>query len=195
MIVLTSAAQLAAAGETLVEVRKLDPTILVDVRYATENNFMKEKMYPVGRVFLRPEAAARLVRVQKALRARGYGLKIFDGYRPLSIQKKMYAKFPNDDYVMNPAKGSNHNRGAAVDVALVDANGRELEMPSGYDEFSERAHVAYAGGAPEQTEHRRILQEAMKAEGFLPIRTEWWHFDDPDKASYSLLDIPIETLS
>jgi len=195
LVVLTTVAQLASAGEELVEVTKLEPTLRIDVKYATADNFMKEKMYPVGRVYLRPEVAARVVRVQRALQKKGLGLKIFDGYRPLSIQKKMFAKFPLDGYVMDPKKGSNHNRGAAVDVTLVDKSGKEMPMPSAYDEFTERAHVDFAGGTDAERENRRVLQDAMKAEGFMPIRTEWWHFDDPDKAKYSLLDIPIETLT
>ena len=108
-----------------------------------------------------------------------------------SVQKKMWAKFPLDGYVANPAKGSNHNRGAAVDLTLVDKEGRELPMPSDYDEFSERAHRDYAGGTEEQRKNRQILEDEMTKEGFHGISTEWWHFDDKDCKNYPLLDFPL----
>ena len=178
----------------LVEIKDLDSTIVLDIKYATADNFMKEILYPDARAFLQPRVAERLVRVQERLRAQGLGLKVFDGYRPLSVQKKMFARFPQPGFVADPAKGSNHNRGAAVDVGLVDATGHELPMPSRYDEFSERSHIRYAGGTAEELKNRGILQDAMKAEGFKPLETEWWHFDDPDWQQYPILDIPIEDL-
>lgn len=176
----------------LVEIKKISPNIRVDLRYTTPDNFMKEALYPAGsRCFLRKETAAKLARVQAALEARGLGLKIFDGYRPLSVQKKMWARFPVEGYVANPAKGSNHNRGAAVDLTLVDSQGHELAMPSAYDEFSERAHRDYQGGSKAAIKNRQILQEAMEKEGFHGISTEWWHFDDVDCKKYPVLDLPI----
>lgn len=178
----------------MVELKKLDPTIAVELKYATPHNFMNEVMYPEdARCFLLRETAERLLRVHRALASQGLGIKIFDGYRPLSIQKKMFARFPKPGYVADPKKGSNHNRGAAVDVTLVDlATGLELAMPSQYDEFSERSHLNYTGGTPEESENRRILQEAMAREGFKPISMEWWHFDDPQSSQYAVLDLPIE---
>ncbi len=164
------------------------------VRYATADNFMKEKLYPVARCFLRRETAAKLSRVQDSLGEAGLGLKIYDGYRPLSVQRKMWARFPFAGYVADPAKGSNHNRGAAVDVALVDSQGHELAMPSGYDEFSERSHRDYAAGSRAALKNREILREAMEKEGFRGISTEWWHFDDEDSKQYPVLDLPIESL-
>ena len=156
---------------------------------------MKTPLYPEPRCLLRPEVAAKLSRVQEALEKRGLGLKIFDGYRPLSVQKKMWAKFPVEGYVANPAKGSNHNRGAAVDLTLVDGGGRELPMPSAYDEFSERAHRDYAGGTPEERANRQTLQEAMVKEGFKGLSTEWWHFDDADAKSYPVLDLAFNSVA
>ncbi len=182
------------AEDVLVELKDIEPSIGVDLKYATADNFMKEKLYSDARCFLRPEVAARLVRVQTRLRAKGLGLKIFDGYRPLAVQKKMFARFPYPGFVADPAKGSNHNRGAAVDVGLVDAAGKELPMPSAYDEFSERSHIAYAGGTAVESQNRQTLQDAMQAEGFKPLESEWWHFDDPDCKTYPVLDIPIESL-
>ncbi len=180
-------------GESpLVELVNVDPRIRVEVRYATADNFMKEQLYPVARCFLRREVAERLSRVQNALAEKDLGLKVFDGYRPLSVQKKMWAKFPKEGYVANPAKGSNHNRGAAVDVTLVDAAGRELPMPSAYDEFSERAHRDYAGGTDEERANRATLEAAMQAEGFAGLRTEWWHFDAPGARDYPVLDLPLD---
>lgn len=175
----------------LIDIQQVNPRIRVEVRYATADNFMKEPLYSAPRCLLRKEVAAKLSRVQERLEKRGFGLKLFDGYRPLSVQKKMWARFPVEGYVANPAKGSNHNRGAAVDLTLVDAGGNELPMPTPYDEFSERAHRDYAGGTEDQRRNRGILQEAMEKEGFRGISTEWWHFDDRDCKTYPLLDLPL----
>lgn len=179
----------------MVDVQKIDPSIRIDIRYATTDNFMKETLYPEARCLLRREVAEKLVRVQKDLMMRGFGLKIFDGYRPLSVQKKMWARVPIEGYVANPAKGSNHNRGAAVDVTLVDADGKELAMPSAYDEFSPRAHRDYSGGTEAERRHRRILEEAMSQEGFHGISTEWWHFDDAEAKKYPVLDLPFSSVA
>ncbi|MBI4431866.1 MAG: D-alanyl-D-alanine dipeptidase [Candidatus Omnitrophica bacterium] len=182
---------LFASESALVDIQTVNPRIRLEIRYATADNFMKEPLYPKSRCLLRPEVAARLSRVQDNLEKRGLGLKIFDGYRPLSVQKKMWARFPVEGYIANPAKGSNHNRGAAVDLTLVDADGRELSMPTPYDEFSERAHRSYAGGTEEERRNRQILQEAMETEGFTGLSTEWWHFDDKAAKAYPVLDLPL----
>lgn len=183
----------------LIELQSVNSRIQIDLRYKTAQNFMNEVLYPRdARCFLLKETAGKLSRVQTALEKRSLGLKVFDGYRPLSVQKKMWAKFPKEGYVANPAKGSNHNRGAAVDLTLVDAQGNELPMPSGYDEFSEKAHSDYSGGTAQARENRKILREAMEKEGFAGISTEWWHFDDKDAKAYPVLDLPfsenLETL-
>jgi len=146
----------------------------------------------VARCLLRESVAHRLSRVQDDLEARGLGLKVFDGYRPLSVQRRMWAVLPDPEYVADPAKGSRHNRGAAVDVTLVDTRGRELPMPSAFDEFSERAHRDYAGGTAEQRRNRRVLQEAMERHGFSGLDSEWWHFDAPGWRQYPVLDQPLE---
>ncbi len=179
----------------MVDVQKVNPNIRVEIRYATENNFMKERLYPEAKCLLRPEVAQKLSRVQKALETRSLGLKIFDAYRPLSVQKKMWAKFPMEGYVANPAKGSNHNRGAAVDLTLVDETGKEMLMPSDYDEFSERSHRDFMDANVEQLRNRRILQDAMEKEGFKGISSEWWHFDDSDAKTYPVLDLPFSAVS
>lgn len=178
----------------MVDLEKFIPGLRFDIRYATPDNFVKETLYPEARCLLRRETAEKLKRVQDALEKRALGLKLFDGYRPLAVQKKMWDKFPVEGYVANPAKGSNHNRGAAVDLTLTDAAGKELPMPSAYDEFSERAHRDFAGGTEEERNNRKVLEEAMQAEGFIGLRSEWWHFDDADAKKYPVLDLPFSSV-
>lgn len=179
----------------MVDIQKLSPSIRIEIRYATANNFVGEAMYPEARCLLRREVAEKLVRVQAGLEREGLGLKIFDGYRPLSVQKKLWAKYPVEGYVANPAKGSNHNRGAAVDLTLVDRSGAELPMPSAFDEFSERAHRDYSGGTDAERKNRARLEQAMVREGFKGLSTEWWHFDDPDAKTYPVLDLPFSSVA
>ena len=179
----------------MIDIQAQNPKILADIRYKTKDNFVGVPLYPESaRLFLRQEAADALFRVQQALEKQGLGLKIFDGYRPLSVQKKMWAKYPVEGYVANPAKGSNHNRGMAVDLTLVDLRGRELPMPSGYDEFSERAHRDYRGGSEEERKNRQTLEDAMLKEGFHGISTEWWHFDYKNAKDYPVLDLPFSEI-
>lgn len=179
--------------EAMVDVARVDERIVVDIRYATPDNFMGRVLYPVNRCLLRESVALRLSRVQDDLAVRGYGLKIHDGYRPLSVQRMMWEVLPDERYVADPAKGSRHNRGAAVDVTLVDAWGRDLPMPSAYDEFSERAHRSYAGSTVEARHCRDLLIAAMERRGFSGLRTEWWHFDAPGWDGYAVMDIPLES--
>src|SRR5439155_19902064 len=153
----------------------------VDIRYATADNFTHQQLYAHARCLLHEAVARRLADVQRELRARGLGLVVYDCYRPLSVQRKMWALVPDERYVSDPAKGSRHNRGAAVDLALVDKRGRVLPMPSGYDEFTERAHRDFAGGsdarAIEARKNRALLDEVMTRHGFVGLPTEWWHYD------------------
>lgn len=186
---------LPAAEEPLVDLASVAPQVVIDVRYATENNFMRKRLYPAARVLLRESVARRLARVQEELAGMGLGLKVFDGYRPLSVQRQMWAMLPDPNYVADPAKGSRHNRGAAVDVTLVDAEGRELEMPSAYDEFSASAHVDYAGGSEAARKNRDLLVRIMHKHGFTVLKTEWWHFDAPGWRNYSVLDIPLDAVT
>ncbi len=182
-----------AAGDIpgLVDISRLDPAIRLDIRYATDNNFTGRVVYPSPRCLVRENVAEKLVRVQRKLKESGYGLKIFDGYRPLAVQKKFWSIMPVEDYVADPFKGSRHNRGAAVDVTLVDGEGREMPMPSGYDDFTEKAHRDYAGATEEELRNRALLEEAMKSEGFLPLPTEWWHFDAPGWQGFPVSDQPL----
>ena len=174
----------------LVDIRSVNEKIAIDIRYATTNNFLKRKLYPVGRCLLREAVARTLSQVQDDLAKQGLGLKVYDCYRPLSVQKQMWAVFPDPNYVANPAEGSRHNRGAAVDITLVDHNGRELEMPTGFDDFTERAHRDYRGGSAQALKNRQLLEDVMKKYGFIPLATEWWHFDAPGWDKFSILDVP-----
>ncbi len=174
----------------LIDIRSVNNKIALDIRYATANNFLKRKLYPVARCVLRGAAVKPLSQVQDDLAKQGLGLKVYDCYRPLSIQKQMWAVLPNSNYVADPAKGSRHNRGAAVDLTLVDRNGKELEMPSGFDDFTERAHRDYTDAKPEALKNRQRLEDAMKKYGFIPLATEWWHFDAPGWEKFSVLDVP-----
>lgn len=186
------------AGERtpqLIPIRDLAPGIRVEMRYATSNNFTKEILYPAAECLLCEPAARRLARVQAKLEKKGLGLKVWDCYRPLSVQKKLWNLVPDDRYVANPAKGSRHNRGASVDLTLVDKQGNELPMPTLFDEFSERAHRDFMDAPAETLKNRAILQEAMEAEGFVGLPTEWWHFDDPEWRGFALRDEPLGTKS
>ena len=178
-------------GLGLADVTELDPSILRDMKYATTDNFTGQVLYPSDRCLLREPVAYRLMRAQRNLRAQGLGLKVFDCYRPIEVQKKMWSIYPNSDYVANPASGSRHNRGASVDVGLVDARGREMPMPSKFDEFSERSHLDYGEASAEELRNRQVLQETMRQVGFVPVMTEWWHFDSPDWREYPLSDADV----
>jgi D-alanyl-D-alanine dipeptidase len=139
--------------------------------------------------------AERLARVARRLREEdGTRLRVFDCYRPLSVQKKMWAIFPRPGYVANPKSGSIHNRGAAVDLTLAAPSGEALPMPTDFDTFDERAWQSYAGGSEEQRENRDRLRAAMQAGGFRTIRKEWWHYEAPDRKAYPVLDLPFEAL-
>lgn len=175
----------------LVDVATLDPSIVIDLRYARDDNIVGRQLYPVNRALLLPSVAERLVRVQARLREHGYGLKVWDAYRPPWVQRELWAAFPDPRYVADPARGSNHSRGAAVDATLVHADGNELEMPGDYDDFElgRRDHPAHSELA---RRHLEILTEAMVSEGFIPYEGEWWHFNAPEAARYPILDIPLE---
>ncbi len=159
-----------------VDVQWLDSTIQVDIKYATRDNFVGEVLYPCERCVLRQEVAEALIRVHRSTMLKGYGIKVFDCYRPRPIQQLLWDKVPDAHYVTPPSKGSMHNRGVAVDVTLVDVQGRQMEMGTPYDFFGPEAHHTYQD-LPQEVLHRRIfLRDEMAKEGFLHIRTEWWHY-------------------
>ena len=176
----------------LVELKHTVPNLVLDIRYATTNNFTGQQLYPQARCFLRGEPAKQLRRVQAELAQSGFGLKIFDGYRPLSVQRKMWEVFPQPGYVADPRKGSRHNRGAAVDVTLIRlADGSELLMPTPYDDFTERAHRNFMQLPAEAIRNRQLLEQVMARHGFVGLPTEWWHFDYGNWRKYPLLDVDI----
>jgi zinc D-Ala-D-Ala dipeptidase len=182
----------------LVELIKRDPSIRLDLRYATTNNFTGRVLYGQARAFLQLVAADALVRAHRRAQADGLGLTIFDAYRPWAVTKALWdATAPAQrDYVANPAKGSRHNRGCAVDLTLHDrATGVLLEMPSAFDHFGQRAHRDYAGATPAATSNRARLAGYMEAEGFIGLSNEWWHFDYRDWADYPVLDVAFEALT
>jgi D-alanyl-D-alanine dipeptidase len=182
----------------LVELVKLDPTIKLDIRYATANNFLGAAVYTQARAFLQRPAAEALVRIQQELKARGYGLIIHDGYRPWYVTKIFWDATPQNQkiFVADPTKGSRHNRGCAIDLSLYDlANGKEVQMPSGYDEMTGRAYANYKGGTTNERALRTLLRQAMKNEGFKVNPAEWWHFDYHDWKKYPILNVKFEDLS
>ncbi len=185
---------LSAQHDTsIVLLKDIDPTIAQDVRYATTNNFTGQVLYPTDKVYLRKIAADSLAKANKYLKEKyGLRIKIFDGYRPLSVQKKMWKVYPNADFVADPKKGSRHNRGAAVDITLIDSTGKELDFGSAYDEFSKKSRRNYKGLSKEAVKNRSILDEAMVKYGFIPLSSEWWHFDFNHWRRYSILDVEIK---
>jgi D-alanyl-D-alanine dipeptidase len=170
------------------ELTAIDNTITLDLRYATTNNFVNAKMYDCGRCFLRPEAAKAIAKAHKALKDKGYGgLKMFDCYRPRPYQQRLWNKVPDDRYVTPPWKGSQHTRGLAVDLTILDKNGNELDMGTPFDTFSEKAHSTYQNLPQEVLNNRMLLKEVLQDVGFQGIRTEWWHFSYQRK-KYNLSD-------
>ena len=181
----------------LVELVKLDPTIKLDIRYATSNDFLGTPLYTQARAFLQRPAAEALVRANQTLKAQGYGLIIHDGYRPWYVTEIFWEATPDDKkkFVANPAEGSKHNRGCAVDLSLYDlSTGREVKMPSGYDEMTDRAYADYPGGTADERARRLVLRQAMEAQGFAVIPDEWWHFDYKDWKQYPIQNVKFEDL-
>lgn len=181
----------------LTDLAALDPLLRFDIKYATPDNFLSTPVYPEPRAFLQRPAAEALLRAHRRLRARGYGLLVHDAYRPWSVTWIFWHATPERlrDFVANPASGSRHNRGCAVDLTLYHLDtGKLVGMPSLYDEMSERASPSYTGGSPESRRLRDLLRAAMEAEGFSVYPQEWWHFDYKDWARYRLENIPFSQI-
>ena len=181
----------------LVELVALDPTIRLDIRYAGTRNFLGTAIYSSPRAFLQRPAAEAVVRVHRALAAQGYGLLIHDAYRPWYVTKVFWEATPDSlhRFVADPARGSRHNRGCAVDLTLFDRRtGRAVTMPSGYDEFTPRAFADAPAGTAAQRARRAVLRAAMEREGFTVMPDEWWHFDCRDWRRYRIGNIPVESL-
>lgn len=201
--------QTADNGAGLVNLAEFDPRLEIDLRYAREDNFTGVVLYPAARALLCPSAARRLSLVQDWLCTHAGGLvvidetgratlvnfgmriKVWDAYRPLSVQRAMWEKRPDERFIAPPMRGSRHNRATAVDVTLCDEHGHDLEMPTDFDEFSDRAHVAFAGCSATAAANRDLLRLAMTTAGFVGICDEWWHFDAPDWNDHPLLDTPL----
>jgi D-alanyl-D-alanine dipeptidase len=173
-------------------VAALEPSLLLDIRYATSDNFLGRAVYDAARCLLVRDAAERLLAAEQMLRSEGYRLVVWDCYRPRSVQWAMWELVPDPDYVADPRKGSRHNRGAAVDVGLRALDGGAVTLPTEHDDFSPRAHRDYDNDLPpEAVANRERLERAMTAQGWIPLATEWWHFDAPDWERYRLRDEPL----
>jgi len=181
----------------LVELITLDSTFKLDIRYATDNNFVGRPVYTEALAFLQRPAAEELVKVNQELRSLGYGLMIFDGYRPWSVTKIFWDITPDEDkkFVADPKEGSRHNRGCAIDLTLYEiASGKEVIMPGEYDETSERSYPDYKGGTEEQRKMRDLLISKMETHGFTVYEFEWWHFDYKDWKKYRIQNIPFSEI-
>lgn len=184
-----------AKKASLVDVASLAPTLRIDLRYASTNNFTGKQIYKVARCVLVRRAAEALVRVHHRLKEFGCGIVVFDAYRPHTCQKILWEYVPDDRFVANPKFGSRHNRGCAVDVTMYEcASGKEVEMPSAFDDFSEKASRSFSSCSPTAIRNRELLERIMTEEGFIGLAEEWWHFDYKDWREHPLLDIPLENV-
>ena len=182
----------------LVELVKLDSSIHLDIRYATKNNLVGRPVYKEARAFLQRPAAEALVRANASLKPLGYGLLVFDGYRPWSVTKLFWdiTSEENKKFVADPKKGSRHNRGCAADLSLYDlATGKEIEMTGVYDEMSERSYPDYQGGTEQQRKMRDLLRSKMEANGFTVYPYEWWHYDFNGWEHYHIGNIPFSKIN
>jgi D-alanyl-D-alanine dipeptidase len=181
----------------LVDLTKVDSSLHLEIRYATDDNFLGEPVYEQARAFLQSPAAFALKRASEKLHAKGYGLLVYDAYRPWYVTKIFWEATPlaQREFVADPAQGSRHNRGCAVDLTLYDLkNGKAVAMPSGYDEMTPRAYADYAGASAEEKEHRAILREAMESEGFAQMPNEWWHYDYKEWRKYQILNLRFDAV-
>jgi D-alanyl-D-alanine dipeptidase len=184
----------ALPDSAFVDLGMLDKSFILDMKYATDDNFIGETVYDCGRCLMRYEAASALLKAQAKFKEKGLRIKFYDCYRPLYIQKKMWAKYPNPSYVANPYKGigSIHNRGGAVDMTVVDANGDELDMGTPFDFFGKKAHQDCTDLPKNVLENRKVLRNTMESVGFRRIRTEWWHYSFANKTKFTVANTPIK---
>lgn len=185
----------ATATGDLVDLARHDPRLLFDIRYATANNFMRRQLYPVARALAQRPAADALKRVQDRAVAAGYGLLIHDAYRPWRITRMMWDETPEAqrEFVANPANGSRHNRGCAIDLTL-HRGGQAVPMPSPYDDFTPAAYRSNRTASAEARANSARLESWMVIEGFVPLPNEWWHFDWHDWRRYPIMDVPLEAI-
>jgi D-alanyl-D-alanine dipeptidase len=173
----------------LVDLRLTIPSLVFDIRYATTNNFTGQVLYASSDCFLLEPTAQKLLKAQEALLGHALRIKVFDAFRPLSVQWRLWELVPDERYVANPVTGSRHNRGSAVDVTLVDLEGNELDMPTPFDEFTERAHRSFMDLPAHVHDNRQRLEDTMVSCGFVGLATEWWHFDDCDWEAYPIITL------
>jgi D-alanyl-D-alanine dipeptidase len=181
----------------MTELKRQIPNIVYDLRYSTEQNFVKQPLYPrfTCVTFLRQTAANALASVQKELSKQGLGLKIFDAYRPYSVTVKFWELIKDERYVANPSKGSGHNRGLAVDLTIIElATGKELDMGTGFDNFTDTAHHTFTALPETVLRNRKLLKDIMLKHGFKLLETEWWHYSWPNDRNYEVLDLSFEKL-
>ena len=176
-------------GFELVDIQEKIPSICVGLRYASYDNVIGRILYKINRCYVLAPTAEALEKVQQDLAKIGLGLKVWDGYRPLSIQWRFWHYLPDEHYVADPRKGGRHTRGTAVDVTLVTKDKQELPMPSDFDDFTPKAHRGYMGASQEAIQNRQLLQEVMEKNGFIGLPTEWWHFDLEGWEKYPPLDV------
>ena len=177
LFILLSVSSLLAQQNDFVLLRSLSNDFVFDMKYATPDNFLKQAVYDCGECYLRKSTAKALVKANEEFKSLGYRIKLFDCYRPLSVQKKMWKILPGTHYVANPAKGSKHNRGAAVDLTLVDAQGKELDMGTPFDFFGEKAHHTCTTLPKKVLENRKLLKDILNKYNFKSIYSEWWHYE------------------
>ncbi len=184
------------SNKRMVNILNCLPEVILDLRYATSNNFMQQKLYPpIHTTYLRSTATNALKKVLRELRKENLTLKIFDAYRPYSVTERMWETVKDDRYAADPAKGSGHNRGVAVDLTLADLlTKEELPMGTGFDNFSDTAHTDFAALPSSIIHNRNILKSVMEKYGFVSLDTEWWHFSLPNARDFELLDLSFDQL-
>ena len=185
-------------NKTMVELKLTIPGIIYDLRYASTNNFMHRLMYPAGtrHTFLRKPAVDALKKVQEELAKKGLGLKIFDAYRPYSVTVKFWELIRDERFVAHPRNGSGHNRGIAVDLTIITLKtGQELNMGTGFDNFSDTAHQGFSKLPEAVMQNRQLLKSLMEQNGFKPYADEWWHYSWPSAVKFEILDIEFKKLA
>lgn len=183
------------ANKELIDLEKLIPGLVLDIRYATTNNFTGERIYTLAKAYARKPVAEALKRAQAALKDKGLGIKVFDAYRPYKATVRFYEVYHDTTYVASPYRGSRHNRGCAIDMTLIDLKtGQELKMPTAYDSFQKAAWPSTPVKDPEVRKNRALIIEVMKQQGFKVNSSEWWHFDFIGWTKYDVLDIDFEAL-
>ena len=181
----------------LIDITKIDSNILLDIKYATADNFAHKAVYSKAKCYLLKPVAEKLSQAAKEFAKRGLYIKIWDGYRPHKIQFKFWELLQDERYVENPynsKKGSRHNRGCAIDLTLIDGGGKELDMGTEFDNFTQKAHIDCKDFGEQVLENRKLLISVMHAHGFKVLVTEWWHFDFIGWEKYPLLDISFDEL-